>query len=65
MIQIKIAGMTCGSCVKSLEACFAKQAKVTKVTIDLANKLGTFEGDLSAEEIIELVEDQGFDAQSV
>ena len=33
-VQIRIAGMTCASCAKGLEASFRKMAGVVKVTVD-------------------------------
>lgn len=63
VISVKIEGMTCGGCVKGLEAAFAREAAITSSRIDLKSKLGVFEGDVDPQTIVAIIEEQGFEAQ--
>ncbi|CAL8355400.1 unnamed protein product [Merluccius merluccius] len=65
VVDIHIEGMTCGSCVQSIEGMISQRKGVTAVRVSLADHKGTFEYDpllTSAEELREAVEDMGFDA---
>ncbi|KAK0136147.1 Copper-transporting ATPase 1 [Merluccius polli] len=64
-VDIRVEGMTCGSCVQSIEGMISQRKGVTAVRVSLADHKGTFEYDpllTSAEELREAVEDMGFDA---
>ncbi|XP_056327723.1 copper-transporting ATPase 1 [Danio aesculapii] len=63
--EIHIEGMTCGSCVQSIEGTLSQKKGVRSAQVSLANHQGTFEYDpllTSPEELRTAVEDMGFDA---
>lgn len=63
--EIHIEGMTCGSCVQSIEGTLTQKKGVRSAQVSLANHQGTFEYDpllTSPEELRAAVEDMGFDA---
>ncbi|KAM8753327.1 copper-transporting ATPase 1 [Rhynchonycteris naso] len=62
---INIDGMTCNSCVQSIEGVISKKAGVKSILVSLANGNGTVEYDpllTSPETLRKAVEDMGFDA---
>ncbi|XP_045703353.1 copper-transporting ATPase 1 [Phyllostomus hastatus] len=62
---ININGMTCNSCVQSIEGVMSKKAGVKSVLVSLANSNGTVEYDpllTSPETLRKAIEDMGFDA---
>ncbi|XP_060038520.1 copper-transporting ATPase 1 isoform X2 [Erinaceus europaeus] len=62
---INIGGMTCNSCVQSIEGVISKKAGVKSIQVSLANSSGTVEYDpllTSPESLREAIEDMGFDA---
>ncbi|XP_008582520.1 PREDICTED: copper-transporting ATPase 1 isoform X2 [Galeopterus variegatus] len=62
---INIDGMTCNSCVQSIEGVISKKAGVKSIQVSLANSKGTVEYDpllTSPETLREAIEDMGFDA---
>ncbi|KAM5195000.1 copper-transporting ATPase 1 isoform 1-T3 [Hipposideros larvatus] len=62
---INIDGMTCNSCVQSIEGVISKKAGVKSIRVSLANGNGTVEYDpllTSPETLREAIEDMGFDA---
>uniref|UniRef100_A0A673MTC7 P-type Cu(+) transporter n=1 Tax=Sinocyclocheilus rhinocerous TaxID=307959 RepID=A0A673MTC7_9TELE len=63
--EIHIEGMTCGSCVQSIEGMISQKKGVRSAQVSLANHQGTFEYDplvTTSEELRAAVEDMGFDA---
>lgn len=63
--EIHIEGMTCGSCVQSIEGMISQKKGVRSAQVSLANHQGTFEYDpllTSPEELRASIEDMGFDA---
>ncbi|KAI8896426.1 hypothetical protein BC833DRAFT_597531 [Globomyces pollinis-pini] len=64
-VTISIIGMTCQSCVKSIQNAFKDVDGVSNVDIDLEGEKGTFEIDGSVNELdlVRRIEDCGFDAQ--
>ncbi|XP_076147849.1 copper-transporting ATPase 1 [Alosa pseudoharengus] len=63
--EIHIEGMTCNSCVQSIEGIISQKKGVRTAKVSLAEHQGTFEYDplvTSPEEIREAIEDMGFDA---
>jgi len=63
--EIHIEGMTCGSCVQSIEGMISQKKGVRSAHVSLANHQGTFEYDplvTSPEELRVSIEDMGFDA---
>lgn len=62
---INIHGMTCNSCVQSIEGVISKKPGVKSIHVSLANSTGTIEYDpllTSPETLREAIEDMGFDA---
>nr|KAF6359504.1 ATPase copper transporting alpha [Myotis myotis] len=62
---INIDGMTCNSCVQSIEGVISKKAGVKSILVSLANANGTVEYDpllTSPETLRKAIEDMGFDA---
>ncbi|XP_009081365.1 PREDICTED: copper-transporting ATPase 1 [Acanthisitta chloris] len=62
---INIEGMTCNSCVQSIEGVISQKAGVKSVHVSLTNRNGTIEYDplqTSPEDLISSIEDMGFDA---
>lgn len=65
VVNIHIEGMTCNSCVQSIEGMISQRKGVTSALVSLAEHQGTFEYDpllTTPEELREAVEDMGFDA---
>ncbi|XP_076850232.1 copper-transporting ATPase 1 [Brachyhypopomus gauderio] len=64
-VQIHIEGMTCNSCVRTIEDTISQKKGVRSAQVSLANHQGTFEYDplvTTPEELREAIEDMGFDA---
>ncbi|NXF09814.1 ATP7B ATPase, partial [Smithornis capensis] len=62
---IKIDGMTCNSCVQSIEVTVSQRQGVQRVAVSLAGSTGTIDYDpavTSSEELRAAIEDMGFDA---
>lgn len=62
---IKIDGMTCNSCVQSIEGAISQRQGVQRVAVSLAGSTGTIHYDpavTSGEELRAAIEDMGFDA---
>lgn len=64
-VTLKIDGMTCEGCVKSIQKAFSHESGVEHIEINLAEGIGTFKTSLPTETIIAKIEDQGFDARSL
>lgn len=65
VVKIRIEGMTCNSCVQSIEGMISQRNGVVSAHVSLAEHQGIFEYDpllTSPEELREAVEDMGFDA---
>uniref|UniRef100_A0A8C2ADT3 P-type Cu(+) transporter n=1 Tax=Cyprinus carpio TaxID=7962 RepID=A0A8C2ADT3_CYPCA len=63
--EIHIEGMTCGSCVQSIEGVISQKKGVRSAKVSLASHQGTFEFDplvTTSEELRAAIEDMGFDA---
>uniref|UniRef100_A0A8B9I9T1 Copper-transporting ATPase 1 n=1 Tax=Anser brachyrhynchus TaxID=132585 RepID=A0A8B9I9T1_9AVES len=65
VVVINIEGMTCNSCVQSIEGVISQKAGVKSINVSLANSNGTIEYDplqTSPEDLRSSIEDMGFDA---
>ncbi|KAF2977405.1 hypothetical protein EK904_006503 [Melospiza melodia maxima] len=65
VVVINIEGMTCGSCVQSIEGVLSQKAGVKSVHVSLQNGTGAIEYDplqTSPEDLRSSIEDMGFDA---
>ncbi|KAL3272236.1 hypothetical protein HHI36_022719 [Cryptolaemus montrouzieri] len=61
---IHINGMTCNSCVQSIEGMISTREAVKSIKVDLQNKEASVEylNQVTAEQIAEMIEDMGFEA---
>ncbi|XP_013864257.1 copper-transporting ATPase 1 [Austrofundulus limnaeus] len=65
VVNIHIEGMTCNSCVQSIEAMISQKKGVLSTRVSLVDHQGTFEYDpllTSPEELRKAIDDMGFDA---
>lgn len=65
VVRIHIEGMTCNSCVQTIEGTISQRKGVRSAKVSLANHQGTFEYDpliTTSEELRAAIEDMGFDA---
>lgn len=65
VVHIHIEGMTCNSCVQSIEGMISQRKGVMSAQVSLADHQGIFEYDpllTTPEELREAIEDMGFDA---
>lgn len=65
-IQLQVAGMSCGNCVKSIETNVGAMAGVSSVEVSLQNKtvdVAFDETAVSQEQIAETIDSLGFDVQ--
>uniref|UniRef100_A0A663M8J7 Copper-transporting ATPase 1 n=1 Tax=Athene cunicularia TaxID=194338 RepID=A0A663M8J7_ATHCN len=64
-VVINIEGMTCNSCVQSIEGVISQKAGVKSIRVSLSNRNGTIEYDplqTCPEDLRSSIEDMGFDA---
>ncbi len=61
-ITLKLDGLHCGNCVKSVEKALSAVEGVEKVNVTLEPQQAIIEGNVSAQTLIEAVEDIGFEA---
>jgi copper chaperone CopZ len=63
-IVLKIEGMTCGGCVRSVEKALGKVAGVTATRVDLAQGQATVDAEKGVDPaaVVAAVEDAGYDA---
>ncbi|XP_066523264.1 copper-transporting ATPase 1 isoform X2 [Hoplias malabaricus] len=65
IVQIHIEGMTCNSCVQSIESTMSQKKGVKSAQVSLANHQGVFEYDpnlTTPEDLRTAIEEMGFDA---
>lgn len=65
VVIVHIEGMTCNSCVQSIEGVISQRKGVTSTRVSLVDHQGTFEYDpllTSPEELRKAIDDMGFDA---
>ena len=61
-IKFNVEGMSCGNCVKSIEANVSQLAGVEQVQVELAaKKVSVTVTEANEQQIIETIEDLGFD----
>jgi copper chaperone len=66
MIKLKIEGMTCNHCVKSVTEALAKVPGVTKVVnVSLANKEAEVSGDVQPAALVNAVADLGYEVRVI
>jgi copper chaperone len=61
MLKLKVAGMTCGGCVKSVERAIAAAAPGAKVSVDLKSGEVAIDSAATKQAIVTAIEDAGYD----
>ena len=62
-IELKVTGMTCDHCVRSITNAVNELPGVARTTVDLEGGTATVEGDgLDAQRIIAAIEEEGYEA---
>jgi len=64
MQVFNVQGMTCGHCVKAVTAAVQGQDAAAKVEVDLAARQVTVDSQLSSEQILAAIREEGYEAQS-
>lgn len=67
-VKIRIEGMTCQSCVKSIEGTIGDHSGVVNIKVDLKEKFGHVEyktEEITPLELVEAIEDMGFTASLI
>lgn len=62
-IELKVEGMSCGSCVKHINAALRPLAGVSEVTVDLPSGQVTVSGDTHSDLLIAALLDAGYPAR--
>jgi copper chaperone len=60
-MKLKVSGMTCGGCAKSVERAVTTAAPGSKVSIDLAAGEVAIDGAAARQAVIAAIEDAGYD----
>ncbi|QZP21954.1 MULTISPECIES: heavy-metal-associated domain-containing protein [Pseudomonas] len=63
MQVFSVEGMTCGHCVRAVTQAVQNQDPAASVKVDLAAKEVGVESRLSAEQVIEAINDEGYSAK--
>lgn len=61
MMKLKVAGMTCGGCVKSVERAVAAAAPGARVSVDLKSGEVAVDGAAARQAVVSAIEDAGYD----
>ena len=61
MMKLKVSGMTCGGCAKSVERAVTAVAPGSRVSVDLASGEVAIEGSAAKQAVIAAIEDAGYD----
>lgn len=64
-IELNVQGMTCGSCVKHVNAALSQLAGVSSVDVDLSNGRVRVTGSADTEAMISALDSAGYCAQPV
>ncbi|MBV4501803.1 heavy-metal-associated domain-containing protein [Pseudomonas shirazensis] len=64
MQVFNVQGMTCGHCVKAVTAAVQGQDAKAEVKVDLATRQVTVDSQLSSEQILAAIREEGYEAQS-
>ncbi len=60
-MTFKVEGMVCGKCTARTETVMGKISEITNLQCDLEAKTISLETSLPKDEIVEIIEDLGFD----
>jgi copper chaperone len=61
MLKLKVAGMSCGGCAKSVTQAVAAAAPGAKVSVDLKSGEVAIDGAVSKQVVVAAIEDAGYD----
>lgn len=61
MMKLKVAGMTCGGCAKSVERAVVAAAPGAKVSVDLKSGEVAIDGAAAKQAVVTAIEDAGYD----
>ena len=61
-LEFKVEGAGCGSCVKAIEGALNAVQGVSKAKFDLASATATVETELTADQIVGIIDEAGYDA---
>lgn len=61
--ELKIEGMSCGHCVRSVKEALESVSGVRSAEVNLEQKHATVEGDAESAALIHAVEEEGYKAQ--
>lgn len=61
-VTLKISGMTCGGCVRSVENALKRVKGVQSAQVDLKTGVARVEGDMGATDLVAAAEAAGFGA---
>ena len=65
MYELKVSGMTCGGCVKSVENAIHVIDPSAKVSVDLSTQIVKIDSNKNKETIIAAIEEAGYAIQNV
>lgn len=63
MQRFNVQGMTCGHCVKAVTSAIKNQDPAALVQVDLPTGEVIVESDLAAQRVVELISEEGYQAQ--
>jgi copper chaperone len=61
MLKLKVSGMTCGGCAKSVERAVVAAAPGAKVSVDLQSGQVAVDGPAAKQAVVSAIEDAGYD----
>lgn len=65
MQVFNVEGMTCGHCVKAVTNAVQREDAAAEVKVDLAQKQVSVKSGLPAEQILELIREEGYEARVI
>ncbi|MCV4286118.1 heavy-metal-associated domain-containing protein [Pseudomonas capsici] len=65
MQLFKVQGMTCGHCVRAVTQVIKNDDPAAEVQVDLASSQVRVQSSLSTERLVELIAEEGYQAQPV
>jgi len=63
MQRFNVQGMTCGHCVKAVTNAIKNDDPAAQVQVELASGVVQVESSLPAERVVELIREEGYEAQ--
>lgn len=60
MLKLSVENMTCGHCVKAIENAILEQDSSAEIKVNLEQKQVEVESNLEANQIISILEDEGY-----